>query len=453
MVPRCGAGERAVGPSGRSVLGALWRVAAGGGAIVGIAICVMAPPASGQGTPLGGARDQPPAPGTAFSPVPPGRGPSMVAYPLELLGLLAPPTHRGPVTLIPSISVSEEYNDNLLLNNQNRQWDLITGFSPAITLFVNRPSYELQGGYTFTAEVYGRESRLNNAFDHQSFVASGVYRAAPGLTLTASDSFALDRNTSRVAAQGFATGRQESWSNTFAPGMTWEMTPRNSLNLGATYLLQRFKEAGRDSDTYGLQSRLDHTFTRRLTGNIGYGFTYLDLHGQEDSTTHTPTLGFSYDLTRTLRGSISGGPAITQLGSETSVSAAGTASLVRDLRFGSASVQYTRTVSAAGGFGGTTDTQSASGTLSLPTLRRGLVVVFSPAYSMAESVSRRTEQVDVKVLTLNLAVNYQIAHFASVFGGYTFLRQRTGGASATQLDVDQNRVRFGLQFGYPISFD
>jgi hypothetical protein len=415
----------------------------------------MAPHAWGQETPRGGARDKPPAPTAASSPVPLGPGPSIAAYPLELLGLLAPPTQRGPVTLTPSISISEEYNDNLFLDNQNRQWDFITGFSPAITLFVNRPSYELRAGYTFTAEVYGQESRLNNVFDHQNFVASGVYRAARGLTLTVSDSFALDRNTNRVAAQGFATGaRGESWSNTFAPGMTWQMTPRNSLSLGATYLVQRFKEDGFDSDTYGLQSRLDHAFTLRLTGNIGYGFTYLDLQEQENSTTHTPTLGVSYRLTRTLSGSVNGGPAITRLGGETFTSPAGTASLVQDLRFGSASVQYTRAVSAAGGFGGTTDTQSASGALTLPTLWRGLVVAFSPAYSIAESVSgRQTEQVNVKVLTLNLGVTYQIAHFASFFGGYTFFRQSTGGSSAAQFDVDQNRVRFGVQFGYPINFD
>src|SRR2546422_8037763 len=48
------------------------------------------------------------------------------------------PAQRGPVTLTPSISVSEEYNDNLFFNNQDRQRDFITGFSPTITLFVNR---------------------------------------------------------------------------------------------------------------------------------------------------------------------------------------------------------------------------------------------------------------------------------------------------------------------------
>jgi hypothetical protein len=434
------------------------------GAIVGSVICLMAPHAWGQATPPRGSRDEPPAPTTAPSAVHPSPGPSVSSYPLELLGLAAPPAQRGPVTLTPSVSISEEYDDNVFLDNQNRQWDLITGFSPAVTLFVSRPSYQLTGGYSFTAELYQRESRLNNAFDRQNFIASGLYRPAQQLTLTVSESFALDRSTNRVATQSFATGRQESWSNTFAPGLTWQMTPLTSLTLGATYGVLRFKSAGAegvgagiDSDTYGLQSTLGHVLTPRLTGTIGYGFTFLDLRGEEDSRTHAPAVGFSYRLTPTLTGSVSGGPAITEVGRETIMSPAGTASLVQTLRFGTASAQYTRAVSAASGLGGTTDTQAASGTLTLSTLWQGLFVVISPAYSIAESIGRgQTAQVDVRALTLSLGVTYQIARFASVFGGYTLLQQRTGGpstGSTGQLDVDQSRVRLGLQFGYPINFD
>src|SRR5438093_9976466 len=418
----------------------------------------MASHARGQEPPPGRPAEQPPP---VTEPAPGLQRPPVGAYPLELLGLLAPPAQRGPVTLTPSISVSEEYNDNLFLNNQDRQRDFITGFSPTITLFVNRPSYQVNGGYSFTAELYERESRLNNALNRQSFIGSGLYRATPGVTLTASETYALNRNTNLVGSQGFSTGRQESWSNTSGPGLTWQMTPRTSLSLGATYGLLRFKAAATDgagtasdSDTYGLQSSLAHELTPRLTGTIGYGFTYLTVQGQDNSTTHTPTVGGSYRLTPTLTGSVSGGPAITELGGETFVSPAATASLVQGLAFGSASARYTRSVSAAGGFGGTTDSQSISGTLTLPTLQRGLLVVFDTTYKTAESVSsRQTQLVDVKALTLNLQVTYQIAAFTSVLGGYTFFQQRTTGSSSVQIDADQNRVRFGVQLGYPINFD
>jgi hypothetical protein len=386
----------------------------------------------------------------------PTPGPSMMSYPLELLGLLAPAAQRAPVSLLPSIAVSEEYNDNLLLNNRNRVSDFITGVSPALMLFVNRPAFRLNAGYTFTSELYQEETRFNEALSRQNFILNSSYEGTRGLTFTVAESFALDRSTNLVATQGFASGRGEAWSNYFQPGVAWQMTPATVLNVVATHTVQRFESAGTGfgSDTYGLQNTLGHVLTSRLTGTVGYGFTYLDLQEQQSSTTHTPTLGVSYRLTPTLTGSISGGPSVTEIGGETSVSPAATVGLFQVLRLGSASAQYSRSVSVAGGLGGTTDTQTFSGLLNIAPLRRDLFIVFSPVYSMAESVGRgQTQQVDATALTLTLSAYYRIAQFVSVFGGYRFFQQRTGGSSTLGADADQNLVRFGVQFGYPFNFD
>ena len=101
-------------------------------------------------------------------------GPALGAYPLELLGLATPP--RGGTTLTPSLAISEEYNDNIFLDNSNRHWDLITSFSPALVLTVNRPSYSLNVGYTFSGQLYAKEERFNNVFEHQGLIAFGSYR-------------------------------------------------------------------------------------------------------------------------------------------------------------------------------------------------------------------------------------------------------------------------------------
>jgi opacity protein-like surface antigen len=211
---------------------------------------------------------------------------------------------------------------------------------------------------------------------------------------------------------------------------------------------------GNESDTYGFVSSLGYTFTPRFTGLLGYNFTYLDLRGtSEASTTHNPTLGFSYRVTPALTVNASGGPAITNIGGQTFISPAANATLQQRLRFGVATLQYSRGVAVAGGFGGSTDLQTVIGTLVIPSYR-DLVFLFSPAYSWSESVSRtQGQRVDVNVLSVGLGVSYRIAPYVSVFSGYSFLRQRTGGAASLQVDADQNRVRVGLQFGYPINFD
>jgi hypothetical protein len=453
-----------------------------GRALVGAALSLIVTQAWAQEAP-----PRPTVPGAETLPRPEDSAPPIAAYPAELLQLLAPPAERGPVTLRPSIGVSEEYNDNVNLDNQARQWDFITRLTPGLTLTVNRPSYQLRAGYTISGEVYANESRLNDTHKEQAFVATGLYQPARGVTVTVGDFFALSRSTNQVGTQGFSVGQQETWSNTFAAGTAWDMTPRDSLSLGLTFTVQRFLASpaastvstastgssvapGIDSNVYGLRTGLEHALTRRLTGIVGYGFTYADFLGQSDnSTTHVPTVGARYALTPTLTGFVTGGPAITELGGETFVTPAINARLVQLFQIGTVSLGYSRDVGVAGGLGGPNDTQVFSAGLILPTWYRNLVVAFNPSYRMAKSVShqqpsqigQQSSQLDAKSLTIPVVVSYQLARYTAVFAEYTFFQQRTGGSSSTttggsstaQPDIDQNRLRFGLQFGYPFNFD
>jgi hypothetical protein len=379
------------------------------------------------------------------------------------MGLLAP-AQRGPLTLLPSISVSEEYNDNVHVDNRNREWDFITNISPAITLSVNRPSYQLSAGYSFSSALYARGTLPNEAFQSQNFIGSGSWQAAQGLTLSATDSFAYNKTaTNTVGVQNFSVGQQESWSNTFNPAMSWQMMPLDTLSLGATYSVLRYLAGGngQDSDTYGINVGLNHAFTQRFSGNIGFAFTYIHFPeclvvgqqciDQPDSTTYSPTIGFNYRLTQTLSTSINGGVAVTQRDGRTEVSPAANASLVQLFSFGSASLNYSQGVGVAGGFGGSNNNLTVSGLLTLNTLLRNLLVVFSPTYTRSDPLFSDAVS-DFWSVSLALGATYQIARFVNVFGGYNYFVQRTG-ARSTVADVNQNRVRFGLQFGYPINFD
>jgi opacity protein-like surface antigen len=124
------------------------------------------------------------------------------------------------------------------------------------------------------------------------------------------------------------------------------------------------------------------------------------------------------------------------------------------LPFGTASLFYTRGVGVAGGFGGPTDTETVSGTLVMPTWR-DLLIILNAGWTKAKSLSdEQIQNIDVSVVTVGLGVAYRVNPYVTVFGGYSFLRQRVGQSSTTQdFDADQNRVKVGIQFGYPIAFD
>jgi hypothetical protein len=437
-------------------------------AILGLVLCVVAPHAwaqeprpgaSGQQQPEeeGEFRSSPllriPTLGPALSPT----YPALSTYPLELLGLLMSPLERREINVLPSIAVSEEFTDNIFMNNAQKRYDFITSFTPALMLLANRPRFQLAAGGSNSSDLYARGSSPNDGFARQNFIAGMVYEPTPRLTFTTTETFLRDQSPDATSG-GFSLGGQASWTNVLTPGLDWRVGPQTVLSLAATYGVVRLEGqgAGIDSDTYGFLSNLGHAFTPRFTGMIGYNFTYLDLrsgHG-DNATIHNPTLGFSYRVTPTLTIGIDGGPAFTALGNENFITPAGSAGLVQRLPLGSASVFYSRNVAAAGGFGGPTDSQTVSGMLVMPTWR-DLIVVFNPMWTKAESLSnRQIQRVDVTVFTLGLGGAYRVNPYMTVFGGYSFLRQRLGSSSTIQaFDADQNRVKVGVQFGYPFAFD
>src|SRR5712691_764264 len=370
-------------------------------------------------------------------------------------GFFATSVARGPFVLIPTLTLAEEYNDNIFLDNTRRRSDFITHASPGARLVMESPGYRVSAGYFATAEKYAQQTQLDSLFHTQALFADTRWLVTPLVTLTLGDIFTASDSTNAASAEGIATGRTRSLSNTVSPGLAWQLTPRTSFQLLASYTLERFDGVNaRDSDSYRLGGNLGYDLTRRLRGTVGYEGAYLDIQGQVGTTTHTPRAGLTYQITPTLTGSVNGGPTFVS-GSEDRVSGSGTASLVQRLEFGSASLTYDRSIAVAGGLGGPTENQSVSAALRVTTIARGLTLEFSPSYTTAPSVG--SQSIDVRAVRLVLRAAYQITPWMGLLTSYNFFRQRTDttttAAGLTVNDVDQNRVFLGLQFGFPIKRD
>ena len=53
--------------------------------------------------------------------------------------LAPPPPIRAPLTITPTITITEEFNDNIDLDNENKNWDLITGLTPGVIVLLQPP--------------------------------------------------------------------------------------------------------------------------------------------------------------------------------------------------------------------------------------------------------------------------------------------------------------------------
>jgi hypothetical protein len=374
--------------------------------------------------------------------------------------LLYTPPARGPLTVTPSLTVAEEFNDNVFLNNANKHSDFITQFTPGLTLQMQSPGFRLTAGYNFTAELYARQTQLDNAANRQNLVTSLSYEAKPGVTLTLTEA-AFYSNYSNVASlSGTSSGRQAVWSNVFAPALSVQATQRLIWRLSGAYTLERYNGPNsRDSNIYRIGPGLDYTVTPRLTFTTSYDFGYLDIDREPTALNHTLRVGGTYRITPTLTATATAGPSILVTDRDTTVSPAVSARLTQGLSWGAMGVFYDRSIGTSGGFGGPSDNQAFGGNISVRTLLRGLSIDFSPRYSMTSTESAAQSQSDIKTLSLNLSARYQIARYIAIVGSYTFLQQRGSGnaslanGTTAATDVDQNRINLGLQFGYPINFD
>ncbi|PYN10045.1 MAG: hypothetical protein DME02_00740 [Candidatus Rokuibacteriota bacterium] len=215
---------------------------------------------------------------------------------------------RAPFTLLPTITLSEEYNDNILLDNHNRTWDLITGITPAINLIWESRTHRLIAGYNFTAELYLRDPTRDNAFNTQNFNLDGMWRATERLTLTLADAFTATTDTNLISPAGVSVGRNRSWGNALSGGAAYKLDEFTAVRGGASYALQRFSRGELDdSDVYHGYLFLDRTLTRQVRGSIGYDFGYFDIEHEDKVTTHTPKVGASWQVTPTITLAVNGG--------------------------------------------------------------------------------------------------------------------------------------------------
>jgi hypothetical protein len=369
---------------------------------------------------------------------------------------------RAPLTLLPSMTISEEYNDNVNLSNRDRRSDFITGFTPALNVIYESATYRLAAGYNFTAELYARDPNRNAAFNRQNFDLDTLWRPTEQLTLTLIDAFTFSTDTNLVSAEGVATGRDQAWSNILTGGVAYRFNPLTTMRAGASYQVQRYEsEALEDSDIYRFDVALDRVLSNVLTGTVAYEAAYFDIDFEPKTWAHTPRLGLSYRVTDTITVAVSGGPSfVMPEGSrDDRITPAVSASYQQRTFFGLVRADFDRRVGTAGGVGDITDNTSIGARVDVTTLMRGLTLSVSPRYSIVKSPDESDRRIDIQSFTLPLTATYRLTAWVAAVASYQFFRQRTDGIVLSRSglvvaeDADQNRVFVGLQFGYPFTFD
>jgi len=239
------------------------------------------------------------------------------------------------LSVLPSVTVSETYDTNVLLVAGQQKDDYVTRITPQVSaeLKGRLMSGSFQAG--LTGAWYVRNPDLNYIGANGGLnlnLDNVVNRVVPRLKIQLSDFVtytpqppaflnpeARAGGQSDIFARGIQVARADSIQNTSAISGSYTLLPRVSMNARYAYSFMKFfnkfatPDAGTFVDTTSQSANIgvQTAVTRQDNFNVSYTYS-LSSFGQGTGgvgsfTSHSGTLTWSHQFTRTLSGSLAGG--------------------------------------------------------------------------------------------------------------------------------------------------
>jgi hypothetical protein len=225
-----------------------------------------------------------------------------------------------------SIGLTEKYNDNIYLTNENRKSDFITTISPGIDLSYKSMRTELMLGYHPGFNYYASHSDRNNVSHALNFGA--LVKFSERLTLSVKDSFikSEDSQDIRTVYEGSLQRNIKRQINSLSGDLAYKISPRLTSTLSGGYSDTR--TSGSSSSTGDLKSysaglSLSYLLSERTSINANYRRSEYDYVSNDDSSSDAYTLGISYKLSETMTLAANGGVSRTKYDDNTGRSSTG----------------------------------------------------------------------------------------------------------------------------------
>ena len=181
----------------------------------------------------------------------------------------------GQVSLLSSLDVKGEYNDNVNFDSENEIDDYITTISPAFKLSYSTALFDINAETILDFLLYYDETDLNE--ENQEYNLDAAYRMTERLTLSGDFSYIKDTTLdSELEDTGIVNVRENRRRYDSGGGMVYEISER--YDLGCNYLFTKINYDEDDKVDYERQT-------------IKLPFNY-HLKNQRDTLTFRPEYSF-----------------------------------------------------------------------------------------------------------------------------------------------------------------
>lgn len=175
--------------------------------------------------------------------------------------------------ITPSVSVGEEYNDNIYLTETDREDDFITKISPAISLKYAIQPLDLSLDYSLNFKFYGNHSDLNETSigEVQTVQFKNQYRPLKLLFIDLSDTYKRVPVDVRrpVALNNTVVNMTESNTFSVSPYVVLPLSSATSIITGYAYRNIWYKdEESVDFEGHSVYLTLNKKFSAKISGAL-----------------------------------------------------------------------------------------------------------------------------------------------------------------------------------------
>ncbi len=321
-----------------------------------------------------------------------------------------------------SLSLSEEYNDNIFLDNEDRKSDFITYISPGIDLSARTPRSDIGLSYSTSFSFYRSYSELNEP-SHR-LTARGSFTLSERASLSIADTFVKSeeiRDIRSVPELGPLTERIELITNSVTGNFSYRLTNNFSYSIGTSYFMVDSKDPDYDEvKTYSGSFGFSYTPSERTTYSVSARYAKYDYKTSSDAHEQDYSLGFVHRLNPTLTLGVTGSVIITNIedNGESDTGYGGAINLTKTFERGSLAVFYSRTIIPALESRSPVLSQTVGLNLSRNITNR---VDASAGISFSKFESVLTDEMDTDQLGVNFSLVYTLRQWASLLVLYSFI--------------------------------
>jgi len=201
----------------------------------------------------------------------------------------------GEFSLTPSISVSEEYTDNVFETRDFKRSDFITRLIPGLAFRYNSAFWDWDVGYAFDYRFFAKNTR-DDDYTH-NVNARGLTRLiSDALFLEVTDVYQrVSLNVARDYTEESLYGNQSDSNNfTASPYFNFRLGSNSTLRTGYRYINVWYKDpTGIDRRQHVGFAEATYEYSPRLSLSASYTYTHENSESSYDR--HVPYVGFRYE--------------------------------------------------------------------------------------------------------------------------------------------------------------